>query len=240
MTPEINLSTAIIVDNLVLDITVEMVLRGQGAEPNQIIKRKPFLQEIARSAIREGISLIRPRIIYKILDVSRVNHNAIICGKYTLKNQMLSGALAPARQVAVVICTIGQEIDHRINEIFPIDPTAGLALDGFGIAAIDALVVEACKMINDQASGRGKWVTSLPYSPGMIGWPVEEGQRVIFDILQPDPKIVRINPSFQMIPKKTTSMVIGLGTNFNDNNKPCDYCAMKATCRYKQKRLSHE
>jgi hypothetical protein len=66
----------------------------------------------------------------------------------------------------------------------------------------------------------------------MQGWPVEVGQRQIFEILNPSQIDIQLTASYLMIPRKSLSMVIGLGSNILEKGTTCDYCSMKETCRY--------
>ena len=42
-----------------------------------------------------------------------------------------------------------------------------------------------------------------------------------------------------MVPKKSTSLVIGVGPDVEHTGETCDYCSMAATCRYRQEHVSH-
>lgn len=219
-----------------LDITPDMVLRGQGANPVVTAKRRPVLLEYAKLAIEEGMALLSPKIVECTFKVIKTNHNWIFLENNSLiGNRFLRQELGSAQKISLIICTVGCAIDEKVSALYHSDPVLSLAFDGFGIAAIEALNVYACETIGRRAEEEGLY-TSLPYSPGMIEWSLEIGQKQIFSILQPEPLIVRLTSSFQMIPKKSTSLVIGIGIGFDqDNRQTCDLCAMRRTCRYKQK-----
>ena len=50
-----------------LVITVDMVLRGQGAEPQKIRARQPQLITLAERAIAEGNRLIHPQVAFRAI-----------------------------------------------------------------------------------------------------------------------------------------------------------------------------
>ena len=52
-----------------LSITVDMVLRGQGGDPNNVRQRQPRLVALAERAIAEGTPWLRPQIAFSIPDV---------------------------------------------------------------------------------------------------------------------------------------------------------------------------
>jgi hypothetical protein len=112
------------------------------------------------------------------------------------------------------------------------DMLMGLALDGVGSAGVEALAQLVCKKIEDQAALEGLQ-TSVPLSPGMLNWSVEEGQPVIFEILSEINNLVELTPSFLMRPRKSLSMLLGVGAKLGSQGSTCDYCAMQGTCKYR-------
>jgi hypothetical protein len=67
----------------------------------------------------------------------------------------------------------------------------------------------------------------------MDGWPVEEGQPQIFDLVDAAEIGLVLLPSGMMVPRKSLSMVIGLGADVSAKGVPCDYCSMAERCRYR-------
>ena len=60
-----------------LAIDVDMVLRGQGADPEVIRQRRPRLVEIAQRAVDEGVTLIEPVAIYRTFAVESLRHERL-------------------------------------------------------------------------------------------------------------------------------------------------------------------
>jgi hypothetical protein len=67
----------------------------------------------------------------------------------------------------------------------------------------------------------------------MLNWSVDEGQPVIFDILSEINNIVELTPSFLMRPRKSLSMLVGVGAELGEKGSTCDYCALQGTCKYR-------
>ena len=86
----------------------------------------------------------------------------------------------------------------------------GLALDGVGAAGVESLANAVCSYFEKENSKNG-FRTSMPLSPGMVGWPVEKGQPLLFEILQPGKIGVMLNPQYMMSPRKSISILIGVG-----------------------------
>ncbi len=75
---------------------------------------------------------------------------------------------------------------------------------------------------------------TIPLSPGMVGWPVEDGQTQIFSILDGQEIGVSLSPSFMMSPRKSLTMLIGFGEAILSQGSTCDYCSLRETCQYKE------
>jgi cobalamin-dependent methionine synthase I len=222
----------IVIRDLQPNIDADMVLRGQGAEPVVIRARQPRLIEIAERAVQAGAALIEPAAVYRFAPVETVKHERLILTDGTpLTGALIAQHLAPARYVALIVCTVGAAIDDRISALMPRDPAYALALDGYGSAAAEALGTELCVRLEKDATRIGH-CTSVPISPGMVGWPVEVGQPQIFSNLAADAIGVTLNDSAQMIPRKSTSLVLGFAPTPFEAGTPCDFCALRNACRY--------
>ena len=215
-----------------LVVDADAVLRGQGVNPAIIRGRSPRLVSVAEHAIREGSHLIMPEVLYRRLAVERVVHERItLKGGGGLQGKLLAQHLAPASEVAVILCTIGDALEALASETISHDPVLGFALDGLGSAYVEALANAACRRFEDEAKAAALQ-TSIPLSPGMMGWSVEDGQPQIFGLLRSEEIGVRVTPSWVMLPRKSLSMVLGIGTGMVEAGKTCDYCMLRETCRH--------
>ena len=115
--------------------------------------------------------------------------------------------------VEAYICTIGDQLEKASAELFQTDPSLALALDGMANAAIDQLVEKICCEVEAEAQAEGLNV-SIPISPGSSEWPLEIGQPVLFGAIKPDPAIIRLSESYLMIPKKSSSFILGIGKGY--------------------------
>jgi hypothetical protein len=215
-----------------LIIDADQVLRGQGADPAAIRSRSPKLVEMAARSIVEGTPFLKPSLLYRRVGIESVRHERIkLEGGAELRGKLLVQHLAPASEAILILCTVGAELDTLISETMNTDPVFALALDGLGSAGVEALANAACHRFEVQAKESHK-TTSIPLSPGMIDWPVEEGQAQIFGLLPAADIGVSLTPSWVMIPRKSLSMVLGIGEQMISDKTTCDYCSMRETCRY--------
>lgn len=227
-----------ILDRWDLPITVDDALRAQGADPDAIRSRRPTLISSTEKAISMGANLLKPRVLYEKYTVKsfaherlQLNVNSSSQGKAYLSGQLIAQHLAPAQQVIVMLCTIGKELDDTVSSLFNADPLLGLALDGVGSAAVEMLAIQACNYFEIQANDAGV-KTSLPLNPGMVGWPVDQGQPQIFALLESEEIQVSLTDSCMMVPNKSLSMVLGVGKDLSVTGTYCEYCSLKGVCKY--------
>lgn len=227
-----------ILDQWELQLSVDDVLRGQGADPASIRQRRPTLIKPTEKALTLGYALLHPKVLYEQYTVKRFTHekleltpNASSDGKTYLSGPLIGQHLSRSQSIVVMICTIGTELDESVSSLFKVDPVVAMALDGVGSAAVELLGIQACNYFEAQAEQHGL-KTSMPLNPGMIGWPVELGQPQIFTLLDSEQIQVSLTESCMMTPNKSLSMVLGVGTDVSAIGSACDYCSLKGVCRY--------
>jgi len=219
-----------VLDKWDLRLNVDAV---QGADPAAIRKRSPRLVESAGRALEEGNLLLQPRVIARRLLIEDLQHERLkLEGNGRLSGGLLAEHMGGAQEVVIVLCTVGEELERRAAEISREDAVYGLALDGVGSAGVEALANAACALFEKEASEADCQVT-IPLSPGMVGWSVEQGQPQIFDLLDAGEIGVRLTESMMMVPRKSLTFVLGIGRELITGGRTCDYCSLKETCRYR-------
>jgi hypothetical protein len=212
---------------------VDAVLRGQGADPRIMRERRPMLVEIAEKALAEGRPLLKPEVAYTRLAIEGKAPDRIdLAGGKVFSGNQVARLLAQAEEVIVAACTIGNELDDLTATVTDSDMVRGLALEGVGAAAVEALANWFCRQIEEEAAQDGLQTTT-PLNPGMIGWPVEVGQPEIFAALdEPHNRVVLTDQSV-MLPRKSLSLVIGIGEAVRAEGIVCDTCELRDRCRYR-------
>ena len=214
-----------------LNLDVDMILRGQGADPATVRARRPKLLAIAERALAEGLPLIEPVVALRRMRVTGLRHQRIDTEGGALTGPLIAEHRAPAAELAVLVCTIGRQLEWLSSELLPEDASLGLALDGLGTMAAEALGTAACKRLEDEATAAGLHC-SIPLSPGMVGWPLDQGQSEIFALVDAAAAGVTLTSGYAMLPRKSLSMVVGIGPQPFSAARTCDYCQMRETCRY--------
>ncbi len=240
---------------LELAFDADAVMRGQGADPTILRARRPALAQIAEQALEEGSPLVEPSVICRAFEVEGVRHERLMLeGGVELRGKLIAEHLGMAKRLYVLLCTIGPMLETYAGEMWSESITLSLALDGVGSAAVEALANAACRRLEEMAAAEG-WQTSIPISPGMVDWPVGEGQPQIFNLLAgrslegqarsaptadlrevEDEKEttlpVTLTDSAMMTPRKSLTMVVGTGPEMITGGKTCDFCSLREVCRY--------
>jgi len=179
--------------------------------------------------------LLEPAIAYEIHTVTAVDSQQLsLEGGIVLSGSTLTGILSQAKELAAIVCTIGSKIEDRVTDYFSgNEPLRGLLLDGLGSAAVDALVQEGCEHITHETTNRGYQVSS-PLSPGGPGFPLSE-QWPLFQLVPAEKIGVSLTSAGLMIPRKSVSMVIGIGPQMITwtRTEACARCNLGETCHYR-------
>jgi hypothetical protein len=217
-----------------IHLEVDTVLRAQGGDPDSLRARNHRFSAFAEQAISEGIPLISPSVHQlrrKVIGVGRqillLEHGAEISASLVAQH------MATADEVVAALLTIGPALETHAARVVKRHPALGLALDAVGSAAIEALSHAVCSSVDALARDKAQH-TTVPLSPGMVGWPLDPGQAQLFALWNGEPLNITLTDSSMMVPSKSLSMLIGVGANVHYDGKPCDYCSDGDTCRYRR------
>jgi hypothetical protein len=212
----------------------DMVLRAQGADPEGVRRRKSAAVGIAEQAVAAGRPLLEPVVVSTSFQVREFRHDQVrLEGGGHLSGPLIAEQLRAAQSVLVAVCSIGPALEMAASGGFREDPAMTVALDAFGSAAVGLLGAQMCQRVDEQAAAQGLR-TTIPLSPGLVGWPLARGQRQLFALMDPASGGISLNDRSLMVPRKSTSMVIGLGRDVLHAGEACDYCSVGETCRYRQ------
>jgi hypothetical protein len=215
-----------------LTLNADDVLRGEGVDTEFIRASKPALLNAINAALDQGLTRLLPTALIHITRVVEHRHEQILLnGGNELVSPLVARHMAGAEQVALVVCTIGKELEIEIEHLFSTDPLLALALDGLGNAAVERIAQQVCARIGDQARSKGL-TSSTPLSPGEPEWPVEVGQPQIFALLDSSQAGITLTSGGMMVPKKSMSFVVGIGPEMAQTDL-CNLCSLKERCRYR-------
>lgn len=224
-----------VIRDILLSLKTSEVLRREG------FREHPKIRPEIRILVKELLAnvrkahLLQPAIAYEIYTITEMSQQQLsLEDKPGVRDSLLSLVLPQAEELAVAVCTIGPRLERQATDYFNQgEPLLGTLLDGIGSAAVDALTEEASKFIAEKASCRG-YETSSPINPGMPGLPIAEQRQLLK--LVPAGKIgVSLTSSGMMVPRKSVSMVIGIGPQMAKwtTAEVCARCQFKKTCPHR-------
>jgi hypothetical protein len=216
-----------------LPLDVDAVLAGQGCDPEMVRSRNGAIVDAARRALGLGRGLIDAAVAFGVFEVEAVGREGLVlAGRRALSGALVAKVLDGAERVVAAVATIGSALERRASTLTVDEPLLALAMDGLGTSALGLLSRAVCRHFDGMAAGTGLQAT-VPLSPGMDGWPLAEGQRELFGLVDGGEIGVRLMSSCQMIPRKSMSLVIGMGSRVARGEGPCERCGMRDACRYK-------
>lgn len=221
--------------DLALRLKTKEVLRREGFWGHSKIRPeiRSLILELLTTVKKDH--LLETAIAYEIHAITEMSRRQLsLEGKIVVHGALLPSLLAEAKELATVVCTIGPKLEKRVADYFNRDkPLQGLLLDGIGSAAVDSLIEEVCKFMTAEALSRG-YQASSPISPGMPGLPITEQWQLIKMV--PALEIgVSLTSSGMMVPRKSASMVIGIGPQMRTWTRAevCTHCSLRKTCPYR-------
>ncbi|MFC2070583.1 vitamin B12 dependent-methionine synthase activation domain-containing protein [Chloroflexota bacterium] len=171
-------------------------------------------------------NLIESSFSYVIKDIESIQESQIILeDSIILQSSILARLLERCEQTVIFALTIGNHLE---------DMTAYLADNGHVLQAtvLDAIGSNATEQLAfyvedviGKLVGYNGLVISRRFSPGYCDWDVSQ-QEMIFRALQEEPIDIRLTEEYLMLPRKSISGIIGIGSSNNaiESYNPCSTC----------------
>lgn len=226
-----------ILQNIPISLTVEQVLASQGQRPI-----RPELRESAEEAIALGQTLWRPRAVYDWFDVRRRQGESVyvagsLSSEVALRVGPKSDLLDHAQRILASVITIGPALEQKVEELQAAgENLKAYLLDCAGVVALGVAGEAIRRLVEETAVSLG-WGVSPSLSPGsLVGWPLA-GQRELCSLLPLDSIGVKLNSYGVLIPFKSASGIIGLGTGYQATKvgSVCKYCTLQDSCWRRRK-----
>lgn len=224
-----------VIRDIPLDLKIGEVLRRQGFRGHSKIRPeiKRLISELIASV--KKARLLEPAAAYEYYKVTGMSPSQIsLEGDKAIQGSLIHTTFPEAKELAIVVCTIGSKLEKQVTDYSKSGETLrGMILDGIGSAAVDMLAPEVCRIIASEASSHGHH-TSSPVSPGWPGLPLTE-QWNLFELVNTQEIGVSLTASGIMIPRKSVSMVIGIGPRMATWTRAdvCTRCSLRKTCLYR-------
>ena len=224
-----------VIRDIPLSLKTSEVLRRQGL--GRGAKVRPEIRLLIRELLASlnKSRLLEPAVAYEYYRVRSMDGSRIsLEGDKALHGPLLPAIFPEAKELAVILVTIGPKLEKQVTDYSKKGAALqGMALDGIGSAAVDKLVAEFLRLIATEVSSRGYEISS-PVGPGMPGFPLTE-QWNLLGLVKAGEIEVTLTSSGMMVPRKSTSMVMGVGPQMTrwTQAEVCARCTLRETCHYK-------
>ncbi|MGB9803559.1 Vitamin B12 dependent methionine synthase activation subunit [Desulfofundulus sp.] len=189
-------------------------------------------RSLVNEVLQEAHRLARAEAVCKTVPVVKTTGTQIfLAGGQALTSSLLVRLAGTAESMLLVVCTLGHLIDRRMEEY----SKKGLAAHAYFLDVAATCIIEAAgrqlvAKIKSQLEACGL-KTTIPLGPGHSYWKNLQDQRIIYDLVNPSTIGVNILKSGIMLPKKSLSMVMGIGRQLPPSaENHCYYCSMGRKC----------
>ncbi|MFH0771105.1 MAG: hypothetical protein V1933_00600 [Candidatus Omnitrophota bacterium] len=200
---------ATLLTDISIKIPRDLVLsRLKFAKYKTVADKKIF--SFLTGVIKEGYTLLEPRVSYKIFDVKVTKGQIKFSGEnLVIRSRFLAERLKAASKAALFVCTIGERLTDKVNEYVAKGEIAyATVLDAAGSEAAEALAQKVDDLINKEMGGEG-FSSLMRFSPGYVDWSIFD-QAKILKVLEAVKIGVKVTKSSIMIPEKSVTACIGL------------------------------
>ena len=224
-----------VIRDIPLSLKTGAVLRRQGLGGKAKVRPEIKSLTLELLASTESEHLLEPAAACEYYPVTGMSGVQIsLEGDKAVHGPALPALFLEAKELAVIICTIGPKLEKQASGYTKNGQALrGMLLDGIGSAAIDTLIPETLRIIAKEVSARGYEISS-PVNPGMPGFPMSE-QWDLLELTKAHKIGVSLTPSEILVPRKSVSMVIGIGPRMTrwTQAEVCARCSLRETCPYK-------
>lgn len=226
-------TTQFIFDYTQLDITIKDIIEICPDETAGIEDFTDILQEI----IDEGKEFISARGGYNIFESFNCADESMMINEINFNTgKIITRQMQKAEKIVVFACTAGPGVrviyDKYMKEG---DPLKAFFVDTLGTVAVEKAMDIIHESIRHEAEKQGLHCTNR-YSPGYCGWLVKEQQN-LWKFLPENFCGISLTPSSLMLPIKSVSGIIGLGTHTRKNPYSCSVCDLDH-CIYRRKKVT--
>lgn len=224
-----------IVRDIPFTLNKKDVIRGLGM--GSTLSVRPEIDRLIDTVLQdeEVRKLIRPVFACAFHNIRQMeSDHCCLEGDVVLHGEIIPRLFARAEKLAVAVATIGPALETAVSECFQQgNRLYGLILDAIGSATAENMIFAIHAIINREAASGGATASS-PVCPGGVNWPITE-QFKLFQLAPADEIGVHLTATAMMTPRKSLSLVMGLGENMPQWSaaERCDRCSNGGKCPYR-------
>lgn len=181
----------------------------------------------------QSAPLLAPSFAYCICDVDQMKDEAIKIGSTVLHcGNEIAQALHGSTQAAVIACTVGEGIIRQYNVYLQdSDFVKAYLCDILANVAIEKMMQMVKGTLRKEIEPYQLGITSH-FCPGNCNWDIKE-QSKLLSLLPEEYCPVTLTSSFLMLPMKSLSSIVGIGTNVKYKKSSCASC-QSGKCIYRK------
>lgn len=182
--------------------------------------------DVFMEIMEEGRHFIYAKGGYTIIDNIECLENKIrISDTFFETGRIISKQIRNAEKVVVFACTAGAGVRETYDKYMSEgDPLRAYFADILGTVAVEKGMDKIHDALRKSLAVSGLHCTNR-YSPGYCGWSVGEQQK-LWRFLPEKYCGISLTESSLMLPIKSVSGIIGIGTNLRKNPYSCSICDM--------------
>jgi len=192
----------------------------------------PF-PELIEDALNSASSICNIRGGYKIFNSNECSIDKLsirICEHAFNPSNIVITQFKNASSFALFICTAGSEILQHSKVVSQNgDPLLGFVFDVIGSVSVEKATDKVQKSLENECLKSGLSISDR-YSPGYCEWSVSE-QQMLFALMPENFCGVSLSESSLMMPIKSVSGIIAIGSDLKQKGYQCHWCTEK-NCIY--------
>ncbi len=216
-----------------LEIETEIIEKFMGYQPGHAPEPIPQLISEVLSVAHDYCEIRGGYVIEKTVEVRKEDKIIRIRDTEFEVKKIITNQLRKMDHVALFTCTAGKGIGDYSRELMHEgDFIKGYIADVVGSEIVESAMDKIQDDLEKQMKLQGLNITDR-YSPGYCGWSVGEQQK-LFSFFPENFCNISLSPSSLMLPIKSVSGIIGIGSNVERKGYVCNYCDM-VNCIYREK-----
>jgi hypothetical protein len=213
-----------------IDISKEKITQHFGYSSSPPKK----LEKATEEMLNRAKDLFSPRGVYVLRRIIHFPEKVVLIpDRITFNTVRISHYLTCCDEIAVYLVTIGDDLEEEVSKLMVKgDFLSGLILDAIGSEATERAADCLQELIKSSQKER-RGVTPLRFGPGYCDWRLSDQSSIFKAINSLSLNLgVKLTKNYMMIPRKSTSGIIGVGDaeNIMSQPTPCQLCTKKDYC----------
>ena len=205
-----------------IDIDKQQVLYNIGCDTESKLPAR--IESLIDEYLENAHHLIEPSYSCVIRDIKLVHGpRVVIDGSIVFQSEVIARLLEQCEKAAVLLVTIGNHLEEMVCRLTEDKlMLQATVLDAIGSVATEKMADFVQSRVGEIARAQGLCI-SRRFSPGYCDWDVSQ-QKMLFRAVNGDSIGVRLTDGCQMLPRKSISGIIGIGSCKVESYNPCLTC----------------